>query len=1039
LVTGVYTELQKQLQSSTNFSIAVKAFVKSLIDGFRYHPYIFMLRQSPGGKDAIHPFTHQVELLYKLFYRKPLKVLIGDEIGLGKTIEAIMLLKYLQEVGEVRKTLVLVPRVLVSQWEGELRRFGIEPLRIERDSIENLVTRGFPEGVYLASIDLVKREKYKSTILSTKWDLVIVDEAHRVGIVGGKKNARYVFLEELISRSPIVNLVLLSATPHRGKVEDYIQRLRLLDPSLYAGVDELDNEEFYKHVNGALVFRRTKLDVNKIYEKSDVFKPCEFIAYVVEASEEEKEFHEKLLEFLRSKLLDYYNKIGEEPRGLGLLLTIIAKRASSSPVAAIKTFEKILLRRGAKIKGKPEDVLKELEKKVDRFIESLFMSFEEYGELFDEAEKAAAEDADTLLEDFADYLEPLLSEEDFEKLRELVSLAMKISMKDQRLAEVVNLVKEHLGKGDRVVVFTEFKDTAEYVYDVLLKKLPSPFKDKVCLVTASKIEPPRNLRKDVESRKYGIEDVKEWLKKGLVDVIVSTDVASEGLNLQHASIVVHYEPTWSPIKIVQRIGRVWRVGQEKNVYSYSVLLTVESDLAVLENLYGKLLSWLIAGVESKVVIGEKLRINFLRGGIGLEERVDVFAMPITGDREERGYSEYRAIIEFIRDGRKGLERYVSQIISMLSQLKRISRRVESERVEKAVVIENIVSEGLGGLCRQQATEALKKVLEALAHLEGCAVEKKSGILFISCPNLGVPTSAENLADVLKIVNILIGKVKALEPVILLATTLKDRDFRELHLFEVVVKLRDRAAYSEVIGVGVSDTGLVLIRGTELLSIITEAIQSIAGVADIAGFDNETIGNMSSKVKSVIAKAFKSYIAQPLETYIRFVESRGLGHRHDGWEPTIRSIVLDARWISSIFFLSSESPKVAPPPIKVEEVERKAMEFVMEFEKKSDRVPEDVSMYEHYDIRSYDPRTGEVRYIEVKGRWEPTLAVELTETEFEYAKKLSKDYWLYIVYDIGSGNPRLVMIRDPVNNVIWKPVAVYKYKLVGMKREASETN
>jgi SNF2 family DNA or RNA helicase len=143
-----------------------------------------MLRQSPGGKDAAYPFAHQVELLYKLFARKPLKVLIGDEIGLGKTIEAIMLLKYLQEVGEVKKALILVPRIIINQWESELRRFGIEAQRIERNTIDRLVSRGFPDGVYLSSIDLVKRDNYKQKVLNIKWDIVIADEAHRIGIVG---------------------------------------------------------------------------------------------------------------------------------------------------------------------------------------------------------------------------------------------------------------------------------------------------------------------------------------------------------------------------------------------------------------------------------------------------------------------------------------------------------------------------------------------------------------------------------------------------------------------------------------------------------------------------------------------------------------------------------------------------------------------------------------------------------------------------------------------------------------------------------------
>jgi superfamily II DNA or RNA helicase len=998
-----------------------------------------MLRQSPEGKDAAYPFVHQVELLYKLFARKPLRALIGDEIGLGKTIEAIMLLKYLQEVGEVKRALILIPRILMNQWESELRRFGIEPLRIERDTIDTLVTRGFPEGVYLSSIDLVKRERYKQKVLNIKWDIVIADEAHRIGIVGGKKNARYLFLEELISKNPAMNVVLLSATPHRGKIDDYIQRLKLIDPNLYAGVDELDSEEFYKHINNALVFRRTKLDVNDIYEKAPVFKPCEFIAYVIEANDYEKRFHEILVAFLRNKLLEYYDKAGKEPRGLALLLTLIAKRASSSPVAALKTFSKILTKRSAILMGKPEESLKEVEKRASEIIDLLFTTFEEYGEIFDETEESSAKDIDDVVEEFTKYLEPLLSEDDRKRLKELKSLAQEIisKSKDSRLTEVIKLVSEHLQKGDRVVIFTEFKDTAEYIYNALLKTLPQPHKDKVCLVTASKIEPPKTPYNEVsKAHKYSIEDVKNWLKKGLVDVIVSTDVASEGLNLQYANIIIHYEPTWSPIKIVQRIGRVWRVGQEKNVYSYNVLLTTESDLAVFENLYGKLLSWLIAGVESKVFIGEKLKISFLKEKETQYNRVDVFTMPITGSGEERGYSEYRAIMEFLKEGKRGLKSYIDQILSLLKELKQVSEKVESERGDKRVTVENVISDGLGGLCRKEAGEALLKILENLAQVKGCLIEKKDNkVRFVNCPDLGVVTSVESIADAYRIITELTRTTNINEPVVLLVSTINNKDLRELHLFEATAKLGNRVIYSEVIGI--TETGKP-IRGVQLLSFVAEAIPNIIGVADSASFNDD--GAYVSKVKSIVNRALRLYVVYPLHDYIWFVESKNFSYKHKDWESVTMSILVDVRWIGSILFISSDIGKETSPPspIKVEEVEKRAMEFVMEFEKRSGREPEDVSKNEHYDIRSFDPRTGEVRYIEVKGRWEPTLVVELTETEFEYAKKLGKDYWLYIVYDIGSGKPRLVIIRDPVNNVIWQPIPAYRYRLVGIKHETTET-
>ncbi|MEM3516033.1 MAG: DUF3883 domain-containing protein, partial [Saccharolobus sp.] len=131
------------------------------------------------------------------------------------------------------------------------------------------------------------------------------------------------------------------------------------------------------------------------------------------------------------------------------------------------------------------------------------------------------------------------------------------------------------------------------------------------------------------------------------------------------------------------------------------------------------------------------------------------------------------------------------------------------------------------------------------------------------------------------------------------------------------------------------------------------------------------------------------------------------------------------YLGRIIFLkqreSTEKPKQiteAPPPIAIEEVERIAMEYAKKYEIEHGRKPKDVSKHEHYDIESRDPKTNEVvRYIEVKGKADNDIQVELTETEYEYARKLGKKYWLYIVYNI-STKPEIKTIQDPINNVEW---------------------
>ena len=1021
----MFIELLNLLEHCTDCIEASKSLIKNTLECFRYHPYIFMLRHSPPQKDAISPFTHQVELLYKLFFRKPLRVLIGDEIGLGKTIEAILLLKYLQEVNEAKRVLILVPRVLVNQWESELKRFNIHPKHIERSNIDVLRQLSFPEGVYLASIDLVKRDEYKNTVYMVQWDLVIVDEAHRVGLVGGRKNERYIFLEGLLNKNPEAHLILLSATPHRGKPDDYINRLKLLDPYLTATLSELDREEFYMRVNGALVFRRSKLDVNEIYEQSDVFKPCEFIAYVVEANEKEKKFHELLIEFLRDKLQEYYSLAGKKPKVLPLLFVIVAKRASSSPQAALLTFERILLRRS---KGLRYEDLEKLEERVEKLISSLFTGFEEYGEIIDETLNGAISDQDDVVDKITSTLAPLISEADIVVLKELLNLAREVATSDSRLREVIKLIKEHLSRGDKIVIFTEFKDTADYVYRSLLTELPPGHREKVCLVSASEIRPPQLLGEKVHI-KYSIENVKEWLKSGIIDVIVSTDVASEGLNLQYANVVIHYEPSWSPIKIVQRIGRVWRVGQEKSVYSYNVLLAVESDLAVFQNLYAKLLSWFIAGVTSEIVLGEKLRISLLP-----REKpkyvADVMVMPISV-KEERGFSEFEAILKFIKGGKEALREYIDQILTMLENLKNISRKIRSEKGEKRITVDKVILEGLGGLCRLSAIEVLKKILLTLTYMENCEVERGEKIK-ISCPR-GLIFIVENSADIYKSINVIVEGSRVERPLVLIAS-LSKADLRELHLFEVVVKSNMRPVYSEIVGVIVSGEKPSIIRGVKLLELLSNVINNIIGVATsiVFGSDGDTvIRDLSIHVKSVILNFYKKRAVTLLKEYLDFVERSGLSSKHESWDLSVKSINVETSWVGSIVFITPVSEQEESPlPIAIKEVEERAMKFVIEYERQSGRVPRDVHLREHYDIESYDPKTSEIRYIEVKGRWGLNPIVELTEEEFKYASKLGKNYWLYVVYNISSGNPKLIAIQDPVNTVSWRVLTKRRYILGG---------
>ena len=1005
--------------------------IKSVIEGFRYHPFFYILRKSISSEDPVYPFVHQQELISKLFARRPIRVLIGDEIGLGKTISAIMLIEYLLETEGVKKVLVLVPRILMQQWLTELNRFNLSNIiKLERDDIAKYAELGFPQGIYIASIDLIKRENHKAKILNTSWDLVVIDEAHRIGKLGGRETQRFKLVSHLIGK-PSVNLIMLTATPHRGKPEDYIERLKLVDPFLRADTRELDNQKFYNLCMGSIIFRRTKLDVNEIYEKSKIFTNCRFKARVVNANKEEVDFHKKLIEFLRRKLLQYYSMIGEEPQALPLLMALIAKRASSSPRAAIITLDRIIQKRALVVqllKNKDKAAIeKDLNEKSSLIADTLLgYSFEDSGLYEDETEEVA--DADEIIGSFAEECNVFLDDEDIKELTEIHKLALNIKgEKDSRLESLKNIVLDHLKKGDKVVVFTEFKDTAEYIFEELKNRLPRDIVDKMSMLTSEKIIPPPTY--GMHAKKYTIEDVKKWLRSGDILLLVSTDVASEGLNLQVANVIIHYEPTWSPIKIVQRIGRVWRLGQEKEVYSYSLLLTVESDVATLEILYGKLLSWIVSGIEKSVPLGEELEIDMLPKD---NATYSILHVPIVTEKGRPQYSELKAWITFIAGGKEKLERYIKGIIGVLKNLKEQAEKLGLMRVNQ-IKVDKLIKDGIASLYGKEAEATLKELLVTIAKLHNYEVEERQSGLFIKGTHM---IGLKTLLDIYRAITSLLKEVEVKFPVVLVARKPPFEDtfhIKELHLYETIIYVNSRESYSEVIGIAFKDDNSTeRIRGLLLLKILNKLLSNIIGSVDQFWYKEEYEEN----VRLLTLYNYRNIMIDEYVNYLKEIE-KTFGFSHKGWAP-IESEDKDASYFLSassrllgIIIVTSESVKASPPPIAVEEIERKAMEYAMEFEKKNNRIPEDVSKIEHYDIRSTDPRSGEIRFIEVKGRWPLEIIVELTEQEYEYAKRLGNDYWLYVIYGFSTGNPRLLIIRDPINRAKWNTVEIKRYRLMGV--------
>jgi len=508
------------------------------------------------------PYVHQQLLLWRWRLRREVKVLVGDEIGLGKTIEAALLLKALVVDRGAKRILVLVPKILRDQWYRELSNFfGSYHVEVigSGDDMRRLLLEPKNFVIFIISIDLAKREVYRK-YFENRWDVLVVDEAHYLG----GDSLRDYFVRSLNA----VHRIYLSATPHRGKEDKYLSL-----------VGHLGNVRSIQDTK-KFVERRTKRLVNKLRKElhgggnvEPVFSNCKVVAIVARATDEEKQFSEDITSFL-----EYIIRSRNMNEPVLLLTTLIRKRVSSSPHAAVETLKRMLGRRFSKAEKIDQKLLKSL---ASGAVEDLSEALEGF----------KASEVDEIYEKVTEAFAAGLSDGERARLGELLDLAERIKKDDSKLKILKAILRLHTSRGEKVIVFTEYKDTLDYLNENLGEFNPVTIYG--------------GMGEDEIGRR-----VKEFKDRGTV--LLATDVASEGLNLQIANIVVNYEPPWTPVKLEQRMGRVWRLGQDKDVIVYNLFLGTRADIDVVEKLYKKVLNVAEALEDVKNVLGESVEMFLSR-------------------------------------------------------------------------------------------------------------------------------------------------------------------------------------------------------------------------------------------------------------------------------------------------------------------------------------------------------------------------------------------------------------------------------------------
>ena len=538
----------------------------------------------------LDPLPHQVDAVYnKMLPLQPLRFLLADDPGAGKTIMAGLLCKELMIRGDVERCLVIAPGSLVEQWQDELwQKFSLDFRLLTRDMIE-AASSGNPfaeQPLLIARLDhLSRNDDLQAKLRATEWDLVIVDEAHKMSAhyIGGEIRETRRYRLGQLAGSITRHLLLMTATPHAGIEEDF---------RLFLGL--LDSDRFEGRVRGGPrtidvddIMRRLVKEKLLTFEGKPLFPERRAYTVTYPLSDSEALLYKRVTDYVREEMnrADRLKDEGEGSRGaiVGFALTTLQRRLASSPEAIYQSLrrrrqrlekragELRIARRGARL-----EVLDQSRAPV---------GFRDLGDGFDEDDlpEGELEDLETELVDEASAARTIAElEHEIATLADLENLAADLRSRgeDRKWGELSALVRhtpemfDAAGKRRKLIIFSEHRDTLNYLAGKLRALLGSD--DSVVTIHGGMHRDER--RKAQEA----------FTQDPDVLVLVATDAAGEGINLQRAHLMVNYDLPWNPNRIEQRFGRIHRIGQTEVCHLWNLVAEDTREGQVFQRLFDKL-------------------------------------------------------------------------------------------------------------------------------------------------------------------------------------------------------------------------------------------------------------------------------------------------------------------------------------------------------------------------------------------------------------------------------------------------------------------
>lgn len=521
------------------------------------------------NSSKVDPLPHQLDAVYGHILKLPrIRFLIADDPGAGKTIMTGLTIKELKLRRIINKILIVVPGHLRDQWIRELKdRFEETFTSINRSYVDAHYGESVweKESQIITSIDFIKREDILPSIISTHFDLIVVDEAHKMSAYRygdkTKKTDRYE-LGEILSEI-CEHMIFLTATPHKGDPENFRLFIDLLEPGFFADSKLLKTSISNKE--NPLFIRRIKEDL-KDFNGKPLFLPRSVETIAFSLTDCEMDLYNDVSSYVKEQ----FNKalVRDKRRNVTFALIILQRRLTSSTFALLRSLERR--------KNRLNELFKKvIENKNEKLYDSFtLLDFEEIEDLR-EAERWKEEEIWETLS-VAENKKELQRE--IEIIENLIIQANKIIQNEnevklnqlkEMMNELQNKSENNVQNNTKILIFTESKDTLDY----LAKKIRSWGYSTNIIHGGMKLE----------------ERVRaESIFKNETQVLIATEAAGEGINLQFCNMMINYDLPWNPNRLEQRMGRIHRYGQQKEVFIFNLVSHDTREGKVMKRIFEKL-------------------------------------------------------------------------------------------------------------------------------------------------------------------------------------------------------------------------------------------------------------------------------------------------------------------------------------------------------------------------------------------------------------------------------------------------------------------